>query len=133
MIFLDDMKNYLEEQKIGPPFFVGNLPPNPVNCIALFEYQGLPPEMNAAVTPGMQLLLRVDADKFAQGYEQLYAASNALLEIGRRDGELSRGIEINGSIYLLVYTPGSGFNQLGKDENGNSLLSKNFYVVRGGI
>ncbi len=133
MIFLDDMKSYLEEQEIGVPFFVGNLPPNPVNCIALFEYQGLPPEMNAAVTPAMQLLLRVEAERFAEGYEQLYAATTTLLEIGRRDGELSKGIEINGSLYLLVYTPGSGFNQLGKDENGNSLLSKNFYVVRGGI
>lgn len=133
MIFLDDMKSYLERQDFGVPFFVGNLPPKPTNCIALFEYQGLPPEMNAAAIPAMQLLLRVEAEKFVQGYEQLYAATTALMEIGRRDGELSRGIELNGSLYLLVYTPGSGFNQLGKDENGNSLISKNFYVVRGGI
>lgn len=132
MIFLDDMKTYLERLELGVPFFVGNLPPAPTNCIALFEYQGLLPEMNAAETPGLQLLLRVEPENFARGYEQLYTAAQALMEIGRRDGELSRGIEINGSLYLLVYTPGSGFNQLGKDDNGNPLLSKNFYVVKGG-
>ena len=128
MIFLDDMKTYLERLELGVPFFVGNLPPAPTNCIALFEYQGLLPEMNAAET-----LLRVEPENFARGYEQLYTAAQALMEIGRRDGELSRGTEINGSLYLLVYTPGSGFNQLGKDDNGNPLLSKNFYVVKGGI
>lgn len=133
MIFIDDMRSYLEQQNIGVPFFVGNLPPNPTNCIAIFEYQGLPPQMNATVTPAMQLLLRVEPQNFQSGYEQLYTATQALLAIGQQDGNLSEGIVINGSLYLLVYTPGSGFNQLGKDENGNQLLSKNFYVVRGGI
>lgn len=133
MIFLDDIKSYLDQQNIGVQFFVGNLPPQPINCIALFEYQGLPPQMNATVTPAMQLLLRVEAANFQAGYEQLYTSTQALLEIGKQDGELSEGIVINGSLYLLVYTPNSGFNQLGKDENGNSIISKNFYVVRGGI
>lgn len=132
-MFLEDMQNYLTQQNIGIPFFVGNMPPNPTNCIALFEYQGLPPQMNATVTPAMQLLLRVEAKSFQSGYEQLYTATQALLAIGQQDGELSEGIVINGSLYLLVYTPGSGFNQLGKDENGNPLLSKNFYVIQGGI
>lgn len=131
MIFLDDMKTYLIDRGVTLPLFVGNMPPQPTNCIAMYEYQGMPPEMNAAVTPGLQLMLRTD--NFTDGYKQLYHATNALLEIGRRDGELSKGIEINGSLYLLVYTPGSGFNQLGKDDNGNVLLTKNFYVVRGNI
>ena len=133
MFFLNDIKTYLDEQNLGVPFFIGNMPPEPVNCIALFEYQGLPPEMNATVSPGLQLLLRVEPQDFSIGYEQLYAATQALLEIGRSDSNYSQGLVINESLYLLVYTPGSGFNQLGKDENGNSLLSKNFYVVRGGI
>ena len=133
MIFLKDMKSYLDEQEIGIPFFVGALPETPVNCIALLEYQGLPPEGNATVTPGMQLLLRVQEEDFEQGYEQLYATTTALLKIGQQDGELSRGIEINSTLYLLVYTLGDGFNQMGKDENGNLLISKNLYVVRGGI
>ena len=133
MIFLDDMKKYLEERELKYPLFVGNLPSVPTNCIALFEYQGLPPETGAAVTPGLQLLLRVEPQKFQEGYEQLYQATQALLEIGKRDAQMSEGIVINGSLYLLVFTSGSGFNQLGKDDNGNPLLSKNFYVVRGGI
>ena len=132
MIFLNDMKSYLE-QDIEAQLFVGYLPETPVNCIALLEYQGLPPESGGPEAPGMQLLLRAEPQNFETGYEQLYAATTALMEIGRRDGELSRGIELNGSLYLFVYTPGSGVNQLGKDENGNSLISKNFYVVRGGI
>ena len=133
MIFLNDMQTYLEQQNIGIPFYVGNLPATPTNCIAIFEYQGLPPQMNATETPAMQLLLRTEASNFATGYEQLYTATQSLLAIGQQDGEYSEGIVINDSLYLLIYTPGSGFNQLGKDENGNVLISKNFYVVKGGI
>lgn len=133
MIFLNDMRDYLENAGITLPIFVGNMPPAPVDCITLFEYQGLPPEMGAAHTPGLQLMLRIKPEQFAVGYEQLYNAAQALLEIGDREGDKAEGTEINGSLYLLVNTPGSGFNQLGKDDNGNSLLSKNFYVIRGGI
>lgn len=131
MSVLTDMRDYLSGLDLGVPIYAGNLPPKPANCVALFEYQGIPPEDGYTTTPGVQLLLRTD--DFKAGYEILEKASRALLKIGHEDGEKAEGAVINGSLYLKIYTPGSGINQLGKDDNGNSLLSKNFYVIRGGI
>ena len=131
MVFLNDIKKYLIENGITYPIFVGNLPVKPNNCITLFEYQGLPDELQAETTsPGLQLLLRVDNENYELGYEELYKATRILERVGFEDGELPDGVTINGTKYFCIYSNGSGFNQLGKDENGSSIMTTNFYVIK---
>lgn len=129
MIFLDDMKDYIDGLGVDIPVYVGNMPPEPVTCIALYEYAGMPPEQGYTRTPGLQLLMRTAPEGYNASYAALYEINDALLSIGYEDGGNTAGFEINGTKYLRVYTPASGINPLGKDDNGNPLFSKNFYVV----
>ena len=128
-MLLTDMQDFLQQNGVTIPIYTGNMPHNPITCITLFEYAGMPVESGTAITPGLQLLLRTN--DFESGYQQLETATTSLLQIGYENGEMPQGVVINETSYFLVYTPNSGINQLGKDENGNILLSKNFYVVRG--
>ena len=129
MIFLDDMKDYIDSLGVDIPVYVANMPSEPTTCIALFEYAGMPPEQGYTHTPGLQLLIRTAPKKYSATYDALYNISEALLSIGHEDGDNAAGMEINGTRYLRVYTPASGVNPLGKDDNGNPLFSKNYYVV----
>ena len=82
-------------------------------------------------TYGLQLILRCQPQNYAEYYEKLYVITQSLIEIGYEDGTMPEGKEINGHLYLRIYMPESGVIPLGKDDNGNILVSKNFYVVKG--
>lgn len=127
-MMLLDMIEYLQQYGIAYPLFAGNMPPSPASCMALFEYAGLLPQDGYTETPAMQILCR--AESYAEGYAQLDAADNAITAIGLETGPLPGGVEINGTKYLLAYSTASGVNQLGKDENGCHLFSKNYYIVK---
>lgn len=129
MVFLKDIKQILINGGVSLPIFCGNRPAAPTTCITLYEYSGLSPEYDYTTTPGLQLMLRVAPEEYESGYEQLETAEGILLNIGSETSETD-GVEINGNLYLRIYTPNSGFNPLGDDENGNPLISKNFYVIR---
>lgn len=131
MIFLNDIKQYLQKKGITYPIYVLNLPAKPNNCITLFEYEGLPSEIEAqTVSPGLQLLLRVDNADIENGYEQIYKAVEILEQIGFEGGELPEGVTINNTQYLNVVAQGSGLIPLGKDDNGCNIFTKNFYVTK---
>lgn len=133
MIFLDDMKDYIDSLNLNIDVFEANMPPKPDNCLTLVEYAGLPYQQGNTATYGLQLMLRCKPENYAEYYEKLYAITHALIEIGYEDGSLPEGTEINGNLYLRVYMPESGVIPLGEDDNGRALLSKNFYVVKGEI
>lgn len=127
-MMIADMKEFLTDYGISYSIFLGNMPPEPDNCIALFEYAGLQPEDGYTKTPALQILLRTTS--YPDGYAQMDAASNALEAIGLETGSLPGGVEINGTVYLRAYSTASGINPLGKDENGCHIMSKNFYIVK---
>lgn len=131
MIFLDDMKDYIDGLNLDISVFEANMPPKPDNCLVLIEYAGLPYEQGEAAIYGLQLVLRCKPENYAEMYEHLYATTQSLIEIGYENGTMPEGIEINGHLYLRIYTPESGVIPLGKDDNGMILMSKNFYVVKG--
>ena len=131
MIFLDDMKDYIDSLDYDIAVFEANMPPKPDDCLTLVEYAGLPFEQGEASIYGLQLMLRCKPENYAEMYENLYAITQSLIEIGYEDGTMPEGIEINGHLYLRIYTSESGVIPLGEDDNGRMLMSKNFYVVKG--
>jgi hypothetical protein len=133
MIFLDDMKDYIDSLNLDINVYEVNMPPQPDNCIALIEYAGLPYEQGNTATYGLELILRCRPEQYAENYEKFYAISQQLVAIGYEDGSMPEGTEINGHLYLRIYMRESGFIPLGEDDNGRVLLSKNFYVVKGEI
>jgi len=61
-MLLDDIKDYLEQNDIGTfgaDLFIGQLPPSPDDCVALFEYAGEPPDLHwNGEYPGLQVMCR---------------------------------------------------------------------------
>ena len=133
MIFLDDMKDYIDSLKLNIDVFEANQPPKPDDCLTLVEYAGMPYEQGQTKTYGLQLLLRCKPQNYATMYEMLDTIIDALVEIGWEEGTMPEGKFINGHLYLRISMRESGIIPLGKDDNGNILLSKNFYVVKGEI
>ena len=131
MIFLDDMKDYIDSLGTKVAVYEVNMPPEPDNCLVLEEYGGLPPEQGQTSTYGLQLVLRCKPEDYAEYYEKMYTINEALAEVGFEDGSMPEGLLINGHLYLRIYMQGSGIIPLGEDANGRVLLYKNFYVVKG--
>ena len=133
MIFLDDMKDYIDSLNLNIDVFEANMPPKPDNCITAVEYAGLPYMQGQTTTYGLQLMLRCLPQNYAEMYEKLNAITQSLVEIGYEEGTMPEGKMINNHLYLRIYMPESGVIPLGEDDNGRMLMSKNFYVVKGEI
>ena len=131
MIFLDDIKDYIDGLNLHIDVFEANMPPKPDDCITVFEYAGLPYEQGQAKIYGLQIVVRCTPQNYSTMYECLQQIIDALVEVGYEDGSMPEGKYINGNLYLRIYMPESGVIPLGKDDNGNILISKNFYVVKG--
>lgn len=130
---IEDIGAFLQEMGVGvmgEDIFLGELPPGPDNCLALFEYQGRPPQQWAGtVTPGLQLVSRVK-NNHRLAEIKLNDADTILKRVGwEEDGERAGGVAINGSLYLRVYPAMSGALALGTDDNGRVRLARNYYVV----
>lgn len=127
-MLLEDMQTYIQSFLFKIPVYAGNMPAKPDTCMALFEYAGISGGEGTRA-PGLQLLLRTAPGKFAESYKTFQMIARKMEKTGDEHGEYPEGIKINGTMYFRIYSPTSGCNQLGKDENGNHLISKNFYVV----
>lgn len=129
MSFLNDMKEYLTQQGLQGEIFIGQMEDQPVECTALLETQGLPPDQMAGTeTPGLQITVRTD--EFVEGYQKLKQAYHALVQIGWEDGDLPEGVFINGSSYFRVYPVSSGMASMEKDEAGHVRMAQEFHVVK---
>ena len=129
MSFLNDMKEFLTQQGIPGEIAVGPMADQPVECMALLETQGLPPDQMARVeTPGLQITVRTD--EFAGGYQKLKQAYHALVQIGWEGGQLPEGVIMSGLRYFRVYPVSSGMATMEKDEARHVNMTQEFYVVK---
>jgi hypothetical protein len=120
---LKEIGTYLQSQGIGTlgaDLFLGLMPDQPDNCIALFEYAGSPPDLHwNGEYPGLQVRVR----------NKSYAAARA--KIGEVMNELHGLHEqtLSGVRYLLIKARGSP-EILKRDENNRVELFVNFEIIK---
>ncbi len=120
---LKEIGTYLQSQGIGTlgdNLFLGQMPDQPDNCIALFEYAGSPPDLHwAGEYPGLQVRVR----------NKSYAAARA--KIGEIAKELHGLHEqmLSGTRYLLIKARGSP-EILKRDANNRVELVLNFEIIK---
>lgn len=122
---LSDIGNYLQVQGIGTlgtNIFLGLIPDEPDNCIALFEYAGSPPDLHwNGKYPGLQVRVR----------NKSYAV--ARIKIGEVVAALHGLHEqtLSGTRYLLIKARGSP-EILKRDNNNRVELFVNFEIMKEG-
>jgi hypothetical protein len=120
---LSDIGNYLQAQGIGTlgtNIFLGMIPDEPDNCIALFEYAGSPPDLHwNGEYPGLQVRVR----------NKSYAAART--KIGEVMEKLHGLHEqtLSGTRYLLIKARGSP-EVLKRDNNNRVELFVNFEIIK---
>jgi hypothetical protein len=120
---LTEISAYLKGQGIGTPgtdIFLGLMPDQPDNCIALFEYAGSPPDLHwNGEYPGLQVRVRGTS----------YAAARTKIEQIR---DLLHGLhdkKLSGTRYLLIKARGSP-EVLKRDNNNRVELFVNFEIIK---
>lgn len=127
-MWLDDLKDYIDDLELGIDVFESSLPASPTNCLVLIEYAGMQPT-DYTLQPAVELYMRTTPEDYADNYSIFKKIVSALTEIGNEIGDLPEGMVINDTNFLRIYTPQSGVTSLGDDENGNPLLTQNLYIV----
>ena len=122
-MMLNEIGTYLQSQGIGTlgaNLFLGLMPDQPDNCIALFEYAGSPPDLHwNGEYPGLQVRVR----------NKSYAMARAKIEQIR---DLLHGLhdkKLSGTRYLLIKARGSP-EVLKRDANNRVELFVNFEIIK---
>lgn len=105
---------------VGTDIFLGLMPDQPDNCIALFEYAGSPPDLHwPGEYPGLQVRVR----------NKSYAAART--KIGEVMDKLHGLHEqtLSGTRYLLIKARGSP-EILKRDNNNRVELFVNFEIIK---
>jgi hypothetical protein len=105
---------------VGTDIFLGLMPDQPDNCIALFEYAGSPPDLHwNGEYPGLQVRVR----------NKSYAAART--KIGEVMDKLHGLHEqtLSGTRYLLIKARGSP-EVLKRDANNRVELFVNFEIIK---
>ena len=120
---LKEIGTYLQSQEIGilgADLFLGLMPDQPDNCIALFQYAGSPPDLHwNGEYPGLQVRVR----------NQSYAAARTKI------GEVAKKLHglheqtLSGTRYLLIKARGSP-EVLKRDANNRVELFVNFEIIK---
>lgn len=120
MPVLSAIKTYLESQGIKTQIIKGDMPDQPDNCIALFEYAGSPPDLHwNGEYPGLQVRVR----------NKSYAAGRA--KIGEVT-DLLHGLHeqtLSDTRYLLIKARGSP-EVLKRDANNRIEFFINFEIIK---
>jgi len=120
---LSDIGNYLQAQGIGTlgtNIFLGLMPDQPDNCVALFEYAGSPPDLHwEGEYPGLQVRVR------NKGYA---AARTKIGEVMEKLHGLHEQT-LSGTRYLLIKARGSP-EVLKRDANNRVELFVNFEIIK---
>jgi len=105
---------------VGTDIFLGLMPDQPDNCIALFEYAGSPPDLHwAGEYPGLQVRVR----------NKSYAAGRAKIEEVVKELHGAHELTLNGTRYLLIKARGSP-EVLKRDNNNRVELFVNFEIIK---
>jgi hypothetical protein len=120
---LSDIGNYLQAQGIGTlgtNIFLGMMPDEPDNCIALFEYAGSPPDLHwNGEYPGLQVRVR----------NKSYAAARTKIEEVAKKLHGLHEQTLSGTRYLLIKARGSP-EVLKRDNNNRVELFVNFEIIK---
>jgi len=120
---LKEIGTYLQSQEVGTlgtDLFLGLMPDQPDNCIALFQYAGSPPDLHwNGEYPGLQVRVR----------NKSYAAARAkIVEVAKKLHGLHEQT-LSGTRYLLVKARGSP-EVLKRDANNRVELFVNFEIIK---
>ena len=120
---LNEIGTYLQTQgkgTVGTDIFLGLMPDEPDNCIALFEYAGSPPDLHwNGEYPGLQV--RVRNTSYAAARTKIGEAMTALHGLHEQT--------ISGTRYLLIKARGSP-EVLKRDNNNRVELFVNFEIMK---
>jgi hypothetical protein len=120
---LREIGAYLQSQGIGTleaNLFLGLMPDQPDNCIALFEYAGSPPDLHwPGEYPGLQV--RVRNKSYAAARTKIGEAMTALHGLHEQT--------LSGTRYLLIKARGSP-EVLKRDNNNRVELFVNFEIIK---
>jgi len=149
---LSEIGAYLKNQNIGTPgtdIFLGLIPDQPDNCVALFEYAGSPPDLHwNGEYPGLQVRVRntgyaAARSKIGEIMTALHGLCEQTLsgveETGNGEEENGGGEEpingdgdnepLPGTRYLLIKARGSP-EILKRDANNRIELVLNFEIIK---
>ncbi len=119
---LNDIGTYLQTQGIGTPgtdIFLGLMPDQPDNCVALFEYAGSPPDLHwNGEYPGLQVRIR----------NKSYAAARIKIEETMKKLHGLHEQMLSGTRYLLIKARGSP-EILKRDSSNRVELFVNFEIM----
>ena len=122
-MMLKEIGTYLQSQGIGTlgaDLFLGLMPDQPDNCIALFEYAGSPPDLHwNGEYPGLQVRVR----------NKSYAAGRAKIEEVVTELHGAHELTLNSTRYLLIKARGSP-EVLKRDNNNRVELFVNFEIIK---
>ena len=120
---LTEIGAYLATQNVGTvgtDIFLGLMPDQPDNCIALFEYAGSPPDLHwNGEYPGLQV--RVRNKSYAAARTKIGEAMTALHGLHEQT--------LSGTRYLLIKARGSP-EILKRDNNNRVELFVNFEIIK---
>ena len=120
---LKGIGTYLQTQGIGTlgaDIFLGLMPDQPDNCIALFEYAGSPPDLHwNGEYPGLQVRVR----------NKSYAAARTKIEETMKKLHGLHEQILSGTRYLLIKARGSP-EILKRDSSNRVELFVNFDVIK---
>jgi hypothetical protein len=120
---LSDIGTYLQSQGIGTlgaDLFLGLMPDQPDNCIALFQYAGSPPDLHwPGEYPGLQV--RVRNKSYVAARTKIGEAMTALHGLHEQT--------LSGTRYLLIKARGSP-EILKRDNNNRVELFVNFEIIK---
>jgi hypothetical protein len=146
-VMLKEIGTYLQSQGIGTlgaNLFLGLMPDQPDNCIALFEYAGSPPDLHwNGEYPGLQVRVRNKSYAAARTkigevmaelhglYEQTLRAGEEPDEDDSKGGgeEVGEPTPATGTRYLLIKARGSP-EVLKRDNNNRVELFVNFEIIK---
>lgn len=120
---LKEIGTYLATKSIGTvgtDIFLGLMPDQPDNCIALFEYAGSPPDLHwNGEYPGLQV--RVRGTSYEAARTKIGEAMTALHGLHEQT--------LSGARYLLIKARGSP-EVLKRDNNNRVELFVNFEIIK---
>jgi hypothetical protein len=120
---LSDISTYLKNQGVGTPgtdMFLGLMPDQPDNCIALFEYAGSPPDLHwNGEYPGLQV--RVRNISYAAGRAKIGEVAKKLHGLHEQN--------LSGTRYLLIKARGSP-EVLKRDGSNRTEWFVNFEIIK---
>lgn len=125
MALLEDIGTYLEAESIGTQgtdLFIGMMPDEPDNCVAIYQYSGLAPVKAMTIVPGEYVMEqpRVNVMVRNSSFQNAQAKAQAVFD--------ALGGYSAGNI-LFIDALQSPY-QLGPDQNNRQLIGCNFEVTK---